>query len=200
MYCIILLIVWTRNECSKLFNEGMWLLKIVFIGGIFIGFMYVDYSFFNGYRDFARIFGALFLVIQSVMLIDIFYVWGESWKAKYDAGAAWMSSVLLFTAIILYGLTLTLIILNFVWFNGCGLNTFLNIANLVIIIAFTVVQLLGYNPNGSLITSGAQALYMTFLIFSAQLSGDSSCNEALTNYDNIFTMELVVGLILLFVV
>jgi Serine incorporator (Serinc) len=63
MYFIILLFMWGRNECSKLFNEGLWLLKVLFVATIFIVFMYVDYEFFNSYRDFARVFGALFLVI-----------------------------------------------------------------------------------------------------------------------------------------
>jgi len=76
LYAVILMAVWARNECSKVFNEGLWVLKVLAVSGIFIGFMYVDYSFFNGYRDFARIFGALFLIIQGVMLIDIFYLWG----------------------------------------------------------------------------------------------------------------------------
>ncbi|EAR88825.1 TMS membrane protein/tumor differentially protein (macronuclear) [Tetrahymena thermophila SB210] len=199
LYAIILLAVWARNECSKLINEGLWLLKIFFIVGIFIGFMYVDYSFFDGYRDFARIFGAIFLVIQSVMLIDIFYMWGQKWKAYYDEGAQWMAPVLIGTAVVLYGLTITLVVLNFIWFNGCGLNTFINVANLILVIAITVVQLLGYNPHGSLICSGAQGLYMTFLTFSAQLSGESSCNLAIDN-NSIFTLELVVGLIILIVV
>lgn len=199
MYFIILLFVWARNECSKMFNEGLWVLKFLFVCAIFIVFMYVDYSFFDGYRDFARIFGALFLVIQSVMLIDIFYFWGERWKASYDDGATWMAYTLIITSVILYGLAITLIVLNFIWFNGCGMNTFINVTNLVLCIVVTVVQVLGFNPKGSLITSGSISLYMTFLTFSAMLSGDISCNLAMTT-ENIFTIELVVGLILLLVV
>lgn len=78
-----------------------------------------------------------------------------------------MAGMLIGATIILYGLTITLIILNFVWFTGCGFNVFVNVANAIIVIAVTVVQLLGYNPSGSLLTSGAMSLYMTFLIFSA---------------------------------
>ena len=115
------------------------MLKVLFVLTIFIAFMYVDYSFFDGYREFARVFGALFLVIQSVMLIDLFYLWGEKWKDKYDEGAEWMAYALIIAAVVLYGLSITLSVLNFIWFNGCGMNTFINVTNIVLCIIVTVV-------------------------------------------------------------
>lgn len=77
---------------------------------------------------------------------------------------------------------------NFQWFassSECGLNIFVNVLNLLLILIFTVIQLMGYNPNGSLISSGAQSLYMTFLTFSAQLSGpNQTCNSM---YNHVIT-------------
>lgn len=58
---------------------------------------------------------------------------------------------------------------------------------------------MGFHPHGSLITSGAQSLYMTFMTFSAQLSGESACNSAISQ-NGIFTIELSVGFTLLMVV
>ena len=50
-----------------------------------------------------------------------------------------MAALLIGAAIVLYGLTITLIVLNFIWFTGCGFNIFFNIANALIVIAATAV-------------------------------------------------------------
>lgn len=48
----------------------------------------------------------------------------------------------------------------------------INIINVCAIIVLTALQLLGLNKYGSIITSGAISLYMSFLNFSAMLSGN----------------------------
>ena len=50
-----------------------------------------------------------------------------------------MGCMLIGATLVLYGLTITLIVLNFVWFTGCGFNVFINIANAIVVIAVTVV-------------------------------------------------------------
>ena len=75
--------------------------------------------------------------------------------------------VLILTAILLYAGCITLQVFNFIWFDGCTSNTLVNVVNSILIVLIAVVQMMGYNPNGSLITSGAQSIYMTYLIFSA---------------------------------
>lgn len=50
-----------------------------------------------------------------------------------------MGVVLIITAIILYALAISLNVLNFTWFNGCGMNTLINIINLISVIAITIV-------------------------------------------------------------
>lgn len=106
---------------------------------------------------------------------------------------------MIFTALVLFGATITLNVYNFIWYAGSAFNVFMNILNIVIIVFITVVQLLGFNPEGSLITTGSLSLYMTYMIWSAQLSGSATHNLLLTHKDaNI--AEISIGFFLLVVV
>lgn len=90
------------------------------------------------------------------MLIDLFYMWGKSWANKYDKNKNCCTSFLLIsTAIILFSATIVFNVYNYILFKGCGLNYFITTFNIVLIVIITIVQLLGYNPHGSLITTGA---------------------------------------------
>lgn len=109
----------------------------------------------------------LYMLFQIIMLIDLFYLWGQSWVQIYDQGGEYMKYILIITALLLYSGAFTLNAYNFIWFGTCGLNIFMNVFTIVLIIAITVVQLLGYNPQGSLITSGAMAVYIVYQSFSA---------------------------------
>jgi len=52
-----------------------------------------------------------------------------------------------------------------------------NVFTIILIIGITIVQILGYNQQGSLLTSGAMALFLSFEAFSAQASSpEPFCN------------------------
>lgn len=85
-FALIIIFCFFRNAISKAVNEGCWFLKILFILGIFILFFFVPKDFFEGYVTFAQIFSALFMIFQSIMLIDLFYMWGQGWAKQYDEG------------------------------------------------------------------------------------------------------------------
>lgn len=85
-YAFMIFVLLFRNEFSKSMNEGWWCLKGTLILAGFIAFFYVNNNFFVGYATFAKYFGAAYLVIQSIMLIDLFYMWGENWVRQYDNG------------------------------------------------------------------------------------------------------------------
>jgi Serine incorporator (Serinc) len=73
------------------------------------------------------------------MLIDVFYLWGQNWIAKYEAGNEVMASALIGTSLILYGAAFVLLVFNFIWYNGCGENVFSNVFTLFIIVGITAV-------------------------------------------------------------
>lgn len=50
-----------------------------------------------------------------------------------------MKYILILTTAILYGCAMTLNIFNFIWFSGCGVNIFMNIFTIILIIGSTAV-------------------------------------------------------------
>jgi len=60
-----------RGSVAKSINEGLWPIKIIAIIALFITMFFVTNDFFVWYLGFAKIFGALFLFFQSVMIIDV---------------------------------------------------------------------------------------------------------------------------------
>ena len=59
---------------------------------VFLATLYVNNRVFLGYGELCRYIGLLFLVLQvpdiltqSIILIDLFYLWGIRWARGYDA-------------------------------------------------------------------------------------------------------------------
>lgn len=50
-----------------------------------------------------------------------------------------MQYILIITTLILYGISFTLNAFNFIWFDGCGVNIFMNIFTIVLIVGITAV-------------------------------------------------------------
>jgi len=59
--------------------------------------------------------------------------------AKYNEGFENYKYILIVTAFLLYALSITLSILNFTWFEPCGLNVSVNIVNIILIVGITIV-------------------------------------------------------------
>jgi hypothetical protein len=50
-----------------------------------------------------------------------------------------MKYLLIVTTVALYGGAFTLNVFNFIWFNGCGTNVFMNVFTILLIIGATAV-------------------------------------------------------------
>lgn len=125
--------------------------------------MFVQNDIFETYAEVSKYLGGCFLLFQIVMLIDLFYIIGEKMKRKYDEGYNFMAIVLIVTAILFYALTIYFNYKNFQWFP-CSKGV--NIINVGLITVITILVLTGHFPNGSLVTSGAMSLYLTYQIWS----------------------------------
>jgi hypothetical protein len=174
LYLLVFLACLSRDDCSRYINENFWCIKIFLVIGLFIGLLYVDNDIIITYSDIAKWVGGGFLIFQAIMLIDLFYMWGERWASIYHNGYNAMAYILICTAAVLYSTTLYLIIKNFEWYP-C--STFINIINIIIVLLVTVLTASGISPNGSLITSGAFSIFITFETWSG-LNNEKSpeCN------------------------
>ncbi|KAL4493646.1 hypothetical protein ABPG72_004139 [Tetrahymena utriculariae] len=199
----LLLFICCGIEAKKMINDGLWCFKITYIILVFILVFFIPNSFFEGYSQFAKYISILYMLFQSLVIIDLLYKWSQTWVKYYDQGNQSMRYVLVFTSLILYGLAISLNVLTFIWFKGCSTNTAISSVNIVILVVITFIQILGFNPHGSLIASGGIGLYISFLTFSSQFSSpDSECNSLISNSGNKngFYFDLSIAIILNFIV
>jgi len=73
-----------RNICSQVLNEGLFCFKYLFVVGVFIGFLFVNNSVFEDYAIAAKYISIIYMVLQSLILIDLFYMIAIGWVKKYD--------------------------------------------------------------------------------------------------------------------
>jgi len=158
--------------------------------------------FTSVYLTLLRMFAALFVLIQQVILIDVAYNWNDSWVENSSAAddQEWGSGVVWLRAIIaattgLFAATITGIILLYVYFTGCAENTAVITLTLLGIVAIVAIQLfLPGVEDGSLLTTSVISTYAVYLAYTVVTKNpNGECNPTLG--DNNVT-GIVVGLAL----
>ena len=200
MHFLILLACLSKSEFSKTVNEGCWCLKILLIFAIWILFFFVPNSFFEVYSDFAKFIGALFLLFQIIMLVDLAYMWGENWMLKYENNEKFYAILLiLFTVICNVGMVI-LHVYMFIWYSpdsSCSLTIFLIVFNLILIVILNILTVSGIARNGSFLTCGSFSMYISYILWSGlSANPDSDCNELISNSDAM-VVEIIFGFLLI---
>jgi len=112
--------------------------------------------------------------IQSIILIDLFYLWGINWARGYEENTrGCYGSLLIACTILLYAGAWLCNIYGYAKFYECSL--WVNIGTTVLLIVLPLVQLLDLNPQNSLLTTSAVCLYISYLGLVSQFSKDQ-CN------------------------
>lgn len=202
MHFFILLACFTRSEFAKGVNEGCWMLKILIVFALWILFFFVPNSFIEGYSDFAKFIGGLFLLFQIIMIVDLCYMLGEKWKNNYEEGQRIYGGLLIFFTSIAYIGNLIFNIFMFIWFapeSSCGLNIFLIVFNIILILILIILTISGIAKNGSLLTSGIYSGYISYLLWSG-LAGnpDKQCNNLFFS-ESVMITGIVMGFLLMIV-
>ena len=73
-----------RNRIAMVVNEGLFCVKYILVSGLFIGFLLVNNSVFENYSNVSQYVSILFMVLQSIILIDLFYLAGIKLVNHYD--------------------------------------------------------------------------------------------------------------------
>lgn len=84
LFLCMLVICLCRNRLSMVVNEGLFTVKFITLVVLFVGALFVGSSFFEGYSQVARILSLAYMLMQSVILIDIFYILGRSLVRRYE--------------------------------------------------------------------------------------------------------------------
>jgi serine incorporator 1/3 len=107
LFVFVFLFLICRNKISKVINEGVWCFKISFIILFWVLSLFIRNSFFEVYLEITKYISIVYMVFQSIVFIDLFYIWGTNWIKKFEEGKKYMKCVLISTFIILYALVIS---------------------------------------------------------------------------------------------
>lgn len=122
--------------------------------------------------------------IQSIILIDLFYLAGIKLVARYDGGDSCCGAALILLTVIFEGIAIFLNVLGYIYFSVgdvCGSSVWVNIITSIVLIILPFFQLFNFNKQNSLLTTSLVSLYISYLALICQYSyGGDSCNFFIT--------------------
>lgn len=172
-------------------NRRYWVWKFYGFLGLAVVFIWVPNEplFDPIFLFLARVGAFVFILMQSVILIDLAYTWNESWVAKataadeeeFGSGDKWLKAIIA-ACMTLYTASLVGIVVLFMEFEDCPINNSILSFTIIFIVAITAIQLSG--EEGSLLTSAVVSLFGVYLAYSAlSKNPDYHCNPALGGTD-----------------
>jgi len=184
-------------------NNNGWCTKFMVYIVLVVASMFTPSYVFDqhGFLNIARVGGAIFTVIQQIILIDLAYNFNDKFVANADeddknepgSGDSWLKALLAISAFIMIGAYTALGFL-FHYFGGCSTNDAFLWLTLILTLFATGVQLTG--DEGSLLTSAVMTGYATYLCYSAVSNNPvASCNPMLGN-DSVLSVVLGLAIIL----
>lgn len=120
------------------------------------------------------------MVLQSIILIDLFYMLAIGWVKKYNEGQTCYAGYLIFWTIVFEAGALFLNVYGYIRFSStedgqCTSLTWVNVITSVIIVVLPLFQICQWNQQNSLLTAALVSLYISYLTFIAQFSYDGLC-------------------------
>ena len=76
LFLLMMLMMLCRNRLAMVVNEGLFCVKYLLVTGLFIGFLWIKNNVFDSYSEASQYISIGFMVLQSIILIDLFYLAG----------------------------------------------------------------------------------------------------------------------------
>ena len=110
LLCILLA---CPTKTSLILNEGLFFSKFVIIA-VLTGICFqMENSYFEWFGWMSKIFSYIFVACQSMILIDLAYLWGIKWAKKYSNGSRCYAFLLIFSTILMFAFTAYFLITRF---------------------------------------------------------------------------------------
>lgn len=97
------------------FNEGLFFFKYCFVVTLFIALLWVSNDVFTAYATASQYISIIFMVIQSIILIDLFYLAGIKLVKRYSEGETYCAGILIFLSLIFEAGAFTMNILGYIY-------------------------------------------------------------------------------------
>ena len=163
---------------------------------LFILTFFLPTSVLNIYASICRITSILFLIIQTIILVDLFYLYAINLVKKYDEGSNCCAGFLIGSTICTETAAFILIVLAFIQYSldACGSTSWVSIVTVILLLILPVVQLLNCNPQNSLLTTALVSLYISYTAYAAQEYFMTGCVVRLTTAG--FIVDVFISLLL----
>lgn len=213
LFAVMMINVKSSRDPRAGIQNGFWGIKyLLLIGGIVGAFFIPEGSFGTTWMWFGMIGGLAFILIQMILIVDFAHSWAESWVGKYEEteSKGWYCA-LLFCTLLNYCLTITGVVLLYIYFTKPGdcatSKTFISV-NLILCVVVSIMSILPsiqeVQPKSGLLQSSIVSLYVTYLTWSSVANNpDKSCNPGFfafspSNHENrvTFDTQSIVGLVI----
>lgn len=117
------------------------------------------------YGEFAKYVSYVFVACQSMILIDLSYLWGIRWAKRYSQGSRRYAVWLIGMSILMFGGALAFLIASFT-----GHDRSLLWADIICCIEVAImigIQLLNFNKQNSLLTTSSLCLLVCYCTWAA---------------------------------
>ena len=148
----------------------MFCIKYTVLIGLFVLSFFLPAPVLNIYAQISKISSILYLIIQTIILVDLFYLYAIKLVRMYDDGSTCSGGFLIGSTICLEAGALILIIFALIQFtyDFCGSTSWLSIVTIIILVILPLVQLLNFNPQNSLLTTALVSLFISYTSYAAQ--------------------------------
>ncbi|KAK7874392.1 hypothetical protein R5R35_001489 [Gryllus longicercus] len=186
LFAVMMINVKSSKDPRAGIQNGFWGIKyLLLIGGIVGAFFIPEGSFGTTWMWFGMIGGLAFILIQMILIVDFAHSWAENWVGKYEEteSKGWYCA-LLFCTLLNYCLTITGVVLLYIYFTQPGdctaSKTFISV-NLILCVVVSIMSILPsvqeVQPKSGLLQSSIVSLYMIYLTWSAVANNpDKECN------------------------
>lgn len=121
LHIVIMLCCLTRDSFAQAVNERGFGFKFLVVAVGIFGLLFLPNHYLRIYVTITSFVGVLFLLYQSIALVDFAYVWNETWVKRYEDGVSCYGVLLVIGSIGLLALTGVATVYNFnlYWIDGC---------------------------------------------------------------------------------
>ena len=185
LFFFMMVLMLPRKRCSMIVNEMCFCVKYLAVVGLFIGSLWINNSVFKDYSNACRYISILFMILQTIILIDLFYLAGIRMVKRYDNGESQFACYLVVLSVIGEGVAVSMNVLGYVYFSksdeGCSSTLWVNVVTSILLVLLPIIQFLHFNPQNSLLTTALVSVFVSYLSFISQFSYDGGnavvCNR-----------------------
>ncbi|VEL43728.1 unnamed protein product, partial [Protopolystoma xenopodis] len=224
LLCLLMIRVRSSKDPRSRIHNGFWFFKfLIWIALIVAAFFIPANGFTFAWMIIGTIGGAIYIVVQLILLTDFVHSWNSNWVDKYEETEkkAYACAIIFFT-LLFYVASIAGVVCFYIFYASapeCVLHKVLISVNLILCFIFSVVSILPiihrHLPKSGLLQSSSITLYIMYLSWSAMTNNpDRACNPAIQfvsnasstddgqstsagSIDLIFNWQIFIGLLIL---